>query len=109
MYEVAGMPPASEKNMTVEIPEMTVEIAETTVEIPEKTVENVKTRVESQLNTEQQVLAAWELNPDLTIVQMAMQLNKSRSTVERTASKLIKERRLRFDGPRKNGKWVVVR
>ena len=105
----------SNENMTLETPdvtvetsEMTVEIPKMTVEIPRTTVENVKTRVEISLCTEQQVLAIWELNPNLTLVEVAMQLNKSRSTVERTASKLVKEGRLRFDGPRKKGKWIVV-
>ncbi|MGL5040920.1 MAG: winged helix-turn-helix domain-containing protein [Aeromonas sp.] len=48
------------------------------------------------------------LAPHLTLAEVAERIGKSARTVERSASALVKEGRLRFVGPRKSGRWEVL-
>ncbi|MFQ1821861.1 winged helix-turn-helix domain-containing protein [Aeromonas veronii] len=48
------------------------------------------------------------LEPHLTLAEVAERIGKSARTVERSASALVKEGRLRFVGPRKSGRWEVL-
>ena len=75
---------------------------ETRVETP------VQTRVETPVQTPVQILAYLEKNPTASLAETAVAIGKSVSAIERASSKLIREKRLRFVGPRKNGRWEVL-
>ena len=68
----------------------------------------VETRVEPKPKTPERVLALLSAEPDLTLKEVALRLNKSTSTIERAASGLVKAGRLRFTGPRKSGRWELL-
>lgn len=48
-------------------------------------------------------------NPDSTLADVAASIGKSLATVERYCSKLVKEGKLRFVGPKKGGRWEVLK
>ena len=66
-----------------------------------------KTRVETRVETPERILKLLRVRPQLTLDEVAIAIGKSTSAVERAASKLVKESRLRFVGPRKGGHWEV--
>jgi predicted HTH transcriptional regulator len=49
-----------------------------------------------------------EQNPHMTLAELASTIGKSLSAVERACSRLVREDKLRFIGPRKNGYWEKV-
>lgn len=69
----------------------------------------VETPVETPVKTPEQVLAALAANPELTLAALASSIGKSLSAVERATAKLVKERKVRFVGPRKGGHWEVLK
>ena len=89
--------------------------AKTTVETRVETT--VETRVKvpdestsgTQIRTPQRILATLEANPQLTLSEMAVLLDKSLSAIERATAKLVKEGKLRFVGPKKGGRWEVLK
>ena len=68
----------------------------------------VETRVEPKPKTPELVLALLSAEPDLTLKEVALRLDKATSTIERAASGLVKAGRLRFVGPRKRGRWELL-
>lgn len=68
----------------------------------------VETRVETPVKTTQQVLITLAARPELTLAEVASAIGKSLSAVERAAAKLVREKKLRFIGPRKSGRWEVI-
>ena len=82
----------------VEMPVVTVETPEVTVETPEVTVE-----------TRDRIIELLRAHPHLTLGEVAAQIGKSVSTVERASAKLTREGRLRCVGPRKGGLWEVLK
>ena len=68
----------------------------------------VETRVETPVKTTQQVLLTLAARPELTLAEVASAIGKSLSAVERAAAKLGREKKLRFVGPRKSGRWEVI-
>jgi len=66
--------------------------------MPEKTPEK----------TPEKILALLVLNPKLTISELAQQINRSNSAIERAIRKLQKFGRLKRIGPDKGGHWQVV-
>ena len=84
-------------------------IAEQPAPRPKMRVETqVEMRVEHKPKTPELVLALLSAEPDLTLKEVALRLNKSTSTIERAASGLVKAGRLRFTGPRKSGRWELL-
>ncbi len=69
----------------------------------------VETRVETPVRTPERIMAALGGHPDWTLAQVAQALGKSLSAVERAAGKLVEAGRLRHVGPRKAGRWEVVK
>lgn len=67
----------------------------------------VKTPVETQVKTQDQILHMLDEKPEMTLAEVASKIGKSLSTVERASSKLVKAGRLRFVGPKKGGHWEV--
>ncbi|WP_084035560.1 winged helix-turn-helix domain-containing protein [Marinomonas ushuaiensis] len=58
--------------------------------------------------TTDQILAVLTEFPDLALVDVASRISRSVSTVERAVSKLKKEGRIEYQGPKKNGVWLVI-
>ena len=69
----------------------------------------VKTRVETRVETPEQILGLLDKNPSMTMAEVAEELGKAVSTVERACSKLAKEGRLKHVGPKKGGHWEVLK
>ncbi|MFT7343305.1 MAG: putative HTH transcriptional regulator [Oleiphilaceae bacterium] len=67
----------------------------------------VEVAVKVSVKTPDQILAALAISPELTLADVAKRIGKSLRTVERAASKLKEEGRLEYQGPKKNGVWVV--
>ena len=92
----------------VEMPVVTVETPEVTVESPEVRVETPEVRVETPVETRDRIIELLRAHPHLTLGEVAAQIGKSVSTVERSSVKLTREGRLRRVGPRKGGHWEVL-
>lgn len=69
----------------------------------------VEKQVEMRVKTPDAIMALLAKNPKLSLREVAAQLGKSLSTVERAVSKLQVEGRLTFEGPKKDGRWIVHR
>ena len=68
-----------------------------------------ETPVKTPVKTPEQILAVLAANPQMTLAALASFIGKSPSAVERAAARLVKEGRLRFVGPRKGGRWEVLK
>ena len=68
----------------------------------------VETQVETRVKTPQQILDLLREHPGMTLADVAQALGRAVSTVERAVAKLQVEQRLRYDGPKKGGKWKVL-
>jgi predicted HTH transcriptional regulator len=64
-------------------------------------------KVESKVETPSQILRLLEENPKFTLRQLAVEIEKSISLVEKTTAKLVKEGKLRHVGSKKSGTWEV--
>lgn len=98
-----GSPPPAfrwDNGLWVEFPFMAVEATpvETPVETPETPVE-----------TPERIMTALDAHPDWTLAQVAHAIGKSPRAVERAAGKLVEAGRLRHVGPRKAGRWEVLK
>lgn len=67
----------------------------------------VETRVKTPVKTPERLLEFLRVNPAATLADAAQAMVMSVSAVERAASKLRKDRRLRYVGPQKGGHWEV--
>ncbi|TNH07898.1 Fic family protein [Testudinibacter sp. TR-2022] len=66
-----------------------------------------KTLVEIQVKTPEKILLLLQQNPNLTLSEVAKQINRSSSAVERAVAKLKQQGKLTFHGAKKNGAWEV--
>lgn len=66
------------------------------------------TLVKTLVKTPDRILSLLSENPTLSIPQLAEDMGKSESAVERAIRKLRKENRLKRIGPAKGGHWEVV-
>lgn len=69
----------------------------------------VETRVETRGKTRGKILDYLLANQNASLAEVAAAVEKSLSAVERASSKLVKEGKLRFIGPRKGGHWEVLK
>lgn len=69
----------------------------------------VKTPVKTQVKTPERILVALEARPEMTLAELALAIGKSVSAVERATAKLVREQKLRFVGPKKGGRWEVLK
>jgi len=69
----------------------------------------VKTRVETPVKTPEKILDVLGRNPRLTLAEVAMQIGKSLSAVERATAKMVKDGKVKFVGPKKGGHWQVLK
>jgi len=67
----------------------------------------VETQVKTQVKTPAAILEILRKKPEMTLREVAEQIDKSVSAVERAASKLKTEGKIRYVGPQKGGHWVV--
>jgi ATP-dependent DNA helicase RecG len=79
----------------------------TTVKTSVKTA--VKTSVKTSVKTPEKILQLLEVNPAMTLAQVAAEIEKSLRAVELASSKLVKAGRLRYVGPQKGGHWEVLK
>ena len=70
---------------------------------------SVESSVESSVKTRDQILDLLATRADLTIVQVAQALGLSTRAIEKQIVKLQQEGLLRRVGPRKSGRWEVLR
>ena len=68
-----------------------------------------ETTAETPGKTPDRILTTLAESPSMTLPEVAEQIGKSISAVERAVSKLVKEKRLKRIGPAKGGYWEVVR
>ena len=68
----------------------------------------VETPVETKLKTPDIILDILSAHPNMTLSELAKKIGRAVSTVERAASKLVREGRLRRIGPKKVGYWKVI-
>lgn len=76
--------------------------AKTPVEVP------VEVPVQKAAKTPQQILALLRQQPELTLAEVAQAIGRSLRTVERAAAKLQADGKLRYDGPKKGGRWQAL-
>ena len=79
--------------------------------ILEKTMEKtpIETPIETPIKTPIKVLKILALNPNITIPELAQQIDKSESATWRTVRKLQKEGRIKRIGSKKGGHWEVIK
>jgi ATP-dependent DNA helicase RecG len=79
--------------------ELTGRRSETLVKTP------VKTLVKTLVKTPDRVYQMLSEHPTMTLAEVAAEIGKSLSAVERACSNLVKKGRLRYVGPKKGGHW----
>jgi len=72
-------------------------------------VKEESTAQETRVETQEKILAVLGNNPRLTLAEVAMQIGKSLSAVERATAKMVKDGRVKFVGPKKGGHWQVLK
>jgi predicted HTH transcriptional regulator len=65
--------------------------------------------VKTREKTPEKILAKLAANPEMSLAEVAEQIGKSASAVERAAAKLVKAGRLRHVGPQKSGHWEILK
>lgn len=68
----------------------------------------VKTQVKTPVKTPAAIVLCLAANPTMTLAEVAAEIGKSLSAVERASAKLVAEGKLRYHGPRKGGHWEVL-
>ncbi len=69
---------------------------------------SVEASVETSVETSAKILRLLKDNPSMTLAQIALKIERSLRAVELASSKLVKEGRLRYVGPKKGGHWEVL-
>ena len=68
----------------------------------------VKTPVETPVKAPVEILRLLADKPSMTLAEVAAEIGKSISSVERASAKLVKAGKLRHVGPTKGGHWEVI-
>ena len=68
----------------------------------------VETRVEIQLKTPEAVIKLLQQQPELTLAEIAKNIGRATSTVERAVAKLKQQGKLEYIGAKKGGHWKVI-
>ena len=63
----------------------------------------------TSVKTPMKILQLLEANPTMTHAEVAEEIEKTTRAVELASSKLVKEGRLRYVGPKKGGHWEVLK
>ena len=75
---------------------------------PDTEKTRVEMRVEMRVQTPELILALLSEHPKMSLAEVAKQMEKSVSTVERAVAKLKTQGRIAFIGPKKDGYWQVI-
>lgn len=67
-----------------------------------------ETQVKTRVKTPQQILGLLQQQPHMTLAEVAATLGRAVSTIERAAAKLQADGKLRYQGPKKGGRWEVL-
>ena len=65
-------------------------------------------QVQMRVKTPELILALLREHPQMSLADVAQQIEKSVTTVERAVAKLKTQGRLAFIGPKKDGRWQVI-
>jgi ATP-dependent DNA helicase RecG len=79
----------------------------TSVETPVETP--VETLVKTPVETPMAILASLGANPSMTLAEVAAQIGRSVSAVERASAKLVKDGKLKHVGSKKDGHWEILK
>ena len=60
------------------------------------------------MKTPEKILRLLAAKPSMTLSEVAAEIQKSLSAVERASSKLVKAGRMKYVGPQKGGHWEVL-
>lgn len=67
-----------------------------------------KAGAKTRVKTPQQILQLLQQQPQMTLAEVAATLRRAVSTIERAAAKLQADGKLRYQGPKKGGRWEVL-
>jgi ATP-dependent DNA helicase RecG len=70
--------------------------------------ENINTR-RVDVKYEDEILILIQENPKIIMREISEKLSINKRTVERIMSKLVNEKRIKREGAKKNGKWVILK
>ena len=65
-------------------------------------------RVKTRVKTPEQIQDLLRENPRMTLAEVAAALGRAVSTIERAAARLQADGKLRYQGPKKGGRWEVL-
>lgn len=65
-------------------------------------------RVKTRVKTPEQIQDLLRENPQMTLAEVAAALGRAVSTIERAAARLQADGKLRYQGPKKGGRWEVL-
>ncbi len=68
----------------------------------------VKTPVKMTVKISEQIIKLLSDNPSMTLAEVAREIGKSLSTVERASAKLVKSGQMKYIGPQKGGHWEII-
>ena len=75
---------------------------------PDTEKTRVQMRVQTRVQTPELILALLSEHPQMSLAEVAQQIEKSVTTVERAVAKLKTQGRIAFIGPKKDGYWQVI-
>ena len=76
---------------------------------PDTEKTRVQMRVQTRVQTPELILALLREHPQMSLADVAQQIEKSVTTVERAVAKLKTQGRIAFIGPKKDGYWQVIK
>jgi ATP-dependent DNA helicase RecG len=69
---------------------------------------SVETSVEISVETSKAIIQLISAKPDITLAEIASKIGKTLRAIEMATSKLRKEGKIKFIGPKKNGHWQIL-
>ena len=60
------------------------------------------------MKTPHKIIELLRANPQMTLAEVAEEIGRSRRAVERAATKLVSDGRLRYVGPPRGGHWETL-
>ncbi len=78
-------------------------------EVVEQPKTSVGTLVKTPVKVPAEILRCLAANPSMTLAEVAVEIQKSLSAVERASARLVKDGKLKHDGPQMDGYWEVLK
>ena len=76
--------------------------------VPKPEIEDIKTRVETRVETSEKILTLLKNTPEITIMTLVDQIEKSHATIEKILKNLQEAKKIERVGPTKGGYWKVI-